>query len=112
MAEMICQTICRKVWEHRARQEEPAEKDPVEELLSSSRSDPVTFSSSSSKREYKGTTTPSRPDDNPDLSPAPARRPVTRSTPKKPTSRPKWKACKSKATKPGSGSQKQSRGHD
>ena len=114
----MAEAICRRIWAHRARQEEPAkealsssesEEDPVEELPSSSKLNPVTLNSSS-EGEYKGTTTPSRLDDDLDLSPALARRPVTRSMPKRPTSRPKRKAYKSKATKPGSSSQKRFRG--
>ena len=78
------------------RQEEVAEEastssksqeDSAEELSSSL--DPITISSSNSKGEHEETATTSQPDNDPDLSPVPTRRPVTRSTPKKLTSRPK-----------------------
>ena len=46
-------------------------------------------------------------DDSP---PASSHRPVTRSTPKKPISRPKRKAYRTKGSRPGSSSQKWSRG--
>ena len=69
--------------ERRARQEEPAEEasssseskeDPIEELSSSSKveEDPIILSSSNSEGKYEGTTTPSRPEDNPDSLLAPA----------------------------------------
>ena len=117
----MAKAIRRRVWERRARQEEPineasisfvSEEDPVEELssLSKSEEDPVTLSSSSSEGEYEGTTTPSRLDDDPVSSPALAHRPVTGFTPKKSTSRPKRKAYKSKTIKPGTSSRERSRG--
>ena len=117
----MAEAICKRVWEQRARQKEPAEKasssseseeDPVEELSSSSKSNPVTLSSNSLEEEYEGLTTSSRPDDDPDLWLAPAHILVTHSTPKKLTSRPKQKVYKSKATEPRSGSRKRSKGHD
>ena len=101
------ETICRRIWERHARQEEV-----VEEISSSSESeeDLVPNSSSSSEGEYEGTTTISQPDDDQESSPAPAHRPVTRSTPKKPTTRPKRKAYRTKVGEPSSSSKKRPKG--
>ena len=117
----MAEAVCQRVREQRTRQEEPAneassssesKENLVKELSSSSmlEEDPVTLSSSSLEGEYEGTTTPSRPDDDPNSSPALACRIITRSMPKKPMLRPKRKAYKMRTTKPGISSRKCSRG--
>ena len=106
----MVEAVRQRVMEQKTRLE-----DPVEETTSSSESeeDPVVLSSSSSERKYEGTTTPSQPELEDDLEsspPALAHRPITRSTSKKPTSKPKHKAYKTKAAEPSSSSRKKSRG--
>ena len=103
----MAKVVCKRAREQRARQE-----DPIEEVLSSfeSEEDAVTLSNNNSEGEYEGTTTPSQPDDDLESSPpATGHRPVTRSMPRKPTSRPKQKAYKTR-TELGSSSKKLSRG--
>ena len=100
--------LCQWMREQWVRREEH-----VEEILSSSESgeDPVPSDNSSSEGEDEGTTTSSQADDSDSL-PASTHRPVTRSTPKRPISRPKRKAYKSKGSGPGSSSQKRSKGQN
>ena len=88
---------------------------PIKASASSSEEeeDPIVLSSCSSEDKDKGTTIPSQPepDDNPKSSPpALVHRPVIRSTPKKPTSRSKCKAYKTKVIEPSSSSRKRSMG--
>ena len=82
------------------RDQQVRRKEQVEEILSSSESkeDPVSSDSSGSEGEDE------------DSPPASAHRPVTQSTSNKLVSRPKWKAYKSKGSKPESSSRKRSRG--
>ena len=103
----MVETIRRRIWERWAKQEEA-----VEEISSSSESkeDPVSDNNSSLEGEYKGTMTPSQLDDNLESSPVPTHRPVTCSMPKKPTSRPKRKAYRTKVGEPGSSFRKKPKG--
>ena len=87
--------FCQWMREQQVRQEEQ-----VEEILSSSESKKDPFSSDNSGLE----------EEDEDLPPTSAHRPVTRSASKKLVSRPKRKAYKSKGSESGSSSRKWSKG--
>ena len=91
------ETVCRRVRERRAREEKPVinSKSSLE-----AEEDLITLTNSSSLEEEEGTTTPSQldPVEDPEWPPPPqVHRPVTYSTSRRPTARPKCKVSMKKA---------------
>ena len=91
------------------RRKEERTKRKAEESISESGSleeeeeeDPISLDSDD--EEYQGSETPSQSDpiDEPETPPFKINRPTTRSTPKKPTARPKRKAARKEETESGS----------
>ena len=101
------------------REQQAQRKEQVEEVWSSfeAEEDPVDDSEEEKEEEEEEEDLDSsdgyglgEEEEDEDSPPALAHRPVTRSTPKKPVSRPKRKAYRSKGFGPGGSSRKQSKG--
>ena len=82
----------------------------MEEVWSSSKAEDNPVYSSGEEEEDPGSSDGYGSEEVEDSPPALAHRPVIRSMPKKPISRPKRKAYRSKGSKPGGSSRKQSKG--
>ena len=89
-----------EVWSSSEAEEDPIDDSKVEEVEEEEEEDPCSSDGYGSGEEEV----------DKDLSPPSAHRPVIRSTPKKPVSRPKRKAYRSKGSRPRGSSRKQSKG--
>ena len=91
-----------EVWSSSEAEKDPVDDSEGEEEEEEEEEDPGSSDDYGSGEEEE--------DEDEDSLPASAHRPVTRSTPKKPVSRPKRKAYRSKESGPGGSSRKWSKG--
>ena len=95
------------------KEQQAQREEQVKEVWSSSKTKEDPVDNNDEEEEDPGSSNGyglGEEEEDKDLPSSSAHRPITRSTPKKPISRPKWKAYRSKGSGPGDSSRKWSKG--